>query len=255
MMQSQTRLVKQFEKEIEKLEDEMNALFFMLSTHSFFHSRNNELYCPLMDLSGAIILGLSLGLIMAISVGPTLFAIIRYSLSHNYRAGIAFVLGVSLSDILYVTLANMATPWLQWFHQYEKPLYYLASALLLLIGSIGFFKKQIPKRPATRIVKLNNREYLGIWSSGFLLNTLNPALILQWITATAVTAAKPAFYRFVFFSCCLGLVLAVDVLKVLLADSISKRLTLRKIMYLQKFSALCLFLFGIGIFVVTFLNR
>ena len=47
----------------------------------------------------AIIKGILVGLFMAISVGPTLFAVIKYSLSYTYRAGLAFVLGLSLIHI------------------------------------------------------------------------------------------------------------------------------------------------------------
>lgn len=207
-----------------------------------------------MELSSAVIGGLSLGIFMALSVGPTLFAIIRYSLNHSYKAGLAFVLGVSLSDIMYVTIANIATPWLQWFHRYAKELSYTAGVALLVAGAIGLFKKYIPQRPTNQKMVINKSKYLKIFGSGFLLNTLNPALILQWILAATATAAAPGLYRFVFFGCCLGLVLGVDVLKVILADSIRRKLTLRKIMYLHKFSSLCLFLFGIGILIITFFN-
>jgi threonine/homoserine/homoserine lactone efflux protein len=65
-----------------------------------------------MHLFDAVLKGLLLGLFMAISVGPTLFAVIKYSLNHSYKAGIAFILGVSLSDIMYVTIANVAAYWL-----------------------------------------------------------------------------------------------------------------------------------------------
>ncbi|XZF13871.1 LysE family translocator [Chitinophagaceae bacterium MMS25-I14] len=207
-----------------------------------------------MELSSAVVGGLSLGLFMAISVGPTLFAIIRYSLNHSYKAGIAFVLGVSLSDIMYVTIANMATPWLQWFHRYAKELSYTAAVALIVAGSIGLFRKYKPQRPSAQRVTINKSKYFKIWGSGFLLNTLNPALILQWIIAATATAAEPGFYRLIFFGCCLGLVLGVDVLKVILADSIRRKLTLRKIMYLHKFSSLCLLLFGVGILIITFFN-
>ena len=84
---------------------------------------------------------------MAISVGPTLFAIIKYSLNHSYKAGLAFVLGVSASDIMYVTLANVAASWLEILAGYERPMAYGASVILIIVGLIGTFKKQKPKRP------------------------------------------------------------------------------------------------------------
>jgi threonine/homoserine/homoserine lactone efflux protein len=155
---------------------------------------------------------------------------------------------------MYVTIANMATPWLQWFHRYARGLSYTAAAILVVAGILGLVRKYKPQRPSSKRLAINKSKYFRIWGSGFLLNTLNPALILQWIVAATATAAEPGFYRLVFFACCLGLVLGVDVLKVLLADNIRRRLTLRKIMYLQRFSAFCLLLFGIGIFILTIFN-
>ena len=51
------------------------------------------------SIDSAMLNGLLFGLFLAISVGPTLFALIKYSLHYSYKAGIAFVIGVSVSDI------------------------------------------------------------------------------------------------------------------------------------------------------------
>jgi threonine/homoserine/homoserine lactone efflux protein len=201
-----------------------------------------------MNISGAIIGGLTLGLFMAISVGPTLFAVIRYSLNHSYKAGLAFVLGVSVSDILYVTLANLATPWLEALHKYEKWLAYIGGGLLAIIGLVGLLSKYKPQRPKQTKTTLSRGHYARIWTSGFLINTINPGVVVNWLGAVTIIAKQGTGFRVIFFSCCLGLVLGIDFLKVFLADSIRKRLTLRLIMYLQKISALCLF--GAGLFLI-----
>lgn len=215
-----------------------------------------------MALSSAIGGGLVLGMFMAISVGPTLFAVIRYSMNHSYKAGLAFVLGVSLSDVLYVTLANLATPFLQMLKEYETQLAYGGGAILLAMGLIGLLKKYKPQRPSEKIATLSGSHYASIFGSGFLVNTINPGVILNWLTAVTIIATKTAdmsheggvIYRLVFFGCCLGLVLGIDFCKVLAADSIRKRLTMRLVMYLNRISAGILFLFGLIIIVVTFFH-
>jgi threonine/homoserine/homoserine lactone efflux protein len=202
----------------------------------------------------AIVAGLILGLFMAISVGPTLFAIIGYSLNHSYKTGLAFVLGVSVSDIIFVTLANIATPWLQVMEHYEKPVAIGGGSILLILGLVGLIRKYKPKRPSSKIMVLTKGHYVKIWLSGFLMNTLNPGVILNWLAAVAITAAQTTGYRILFFGACLTLVLGVDTLKVLLADGIGKRLTLRKVMYLQRISSFFLFIIGAGIIAITLLN-
>lgn len=205
-----------------------------------------------MSLISAILGGLLLGLFMAISVGPTLFAIIKYSLNHSYKTGLAFVLGVSISDIMYVSIANLAAPWLNFIYRYEKQVALTGGAILIVIGLFGLLRKYKPVRPSSGKSLISKGHYFRIFASGFLLNTANPGVVINWIaSATLVTNAtihmsqlESAIYRTTFFGSCLILVLGVDVLKVLLADKIRKRLTLRKVMYLQKISAACLLLIG-----------
>ena len=212
-----------------------------------------------MSITSAILGGLLLGLFMAISVGPTLFAIIKYSLNHSYKTGLAFVLGVSISDIMYVTMANLAAPWLNFIYKYEKQVAMIGGCILLLIGLIGLVKKYKPVRPSSSKNIISNGHYFRIFASGFLINTANPGVIINWIAsvtlvtnATAkMTYSQGGIYRLAFFGTCLLLVLGIDFLKVFLADSIRKRLTLRKVMYLQKISAGCLFVIGLALILFT----
>jgi threonine/homoserine/homoserine lactone efflux protein len=212
-----------------------------------------------MSLISAILGGLLLGLFMAISVGPTLFAIIKYSLNHSYKTGLAFVLGVSVSDIMYVTIANLAAPWLDFIYKFEKQVALTGGCILLLIGAYGLIRKYKPVRPSSTKNLVSSGHYFRIFASGFLINTANPGVIINWIAsvtlvtnATAqMTITQSTIYRAVFFGTCLVLVLGVDALKVFLADSIRKRLTLRKVMYLQKISAACLFVIGVGLVLFT----
>lgn len=203
---------------------------------------------------GAIGGGLALGLFMAISVGPTLFAVIRYSMNHSWRSGVAFVLGVSLSDILYVTAANLAVPFLEKLHRHQFELMYGGGILLVLVGLYGLLSKYKPQRPSQGLTTVGRGHYLGLVGSGFLMNSLNPAVIIQWIGAVAIIAPHGVWYRVAFFTSCLSLVLGVDFLKVLLADSIRKRLTLRLVMYLNRLSAAILLGFGIVLIVLAYLK-
>ena len=84
-----------------------------------------------INVTDAVVKGILVGLFMAISVGPTIFAVIRYSLTFSYRAGLAFVLGVSVSDIMFVTLANLAANWLEYLKPYEKHIAFGGSVLLM----------------------------------------------------------------------------------------------------------------------------
>jgi threonine/homoserine/homoserine lactone efflux protein len=207
-----------------------------------------------MQLWDALIKGLTLGLFMAISVGPTLFAVLRYSLNHSYKAGIAFILGVSFSDILYVTVANVAASWLEVLHDYARPIAYGGAGLLIIVGLAGLISKYRPVRPSNTRFSISTSDYFKIFTSGFLINTINPAVIIIWLGAVTATANTTSLYRVVMFGTCLVLVLGIDFCKVFLADAIRRKLTLRRIMYLQKTSAAIIFTFGIALFMSTYFD-
>lgn len=207
-----------------------------------------------MHLIDALIKGILIGLFMAISVGPTLFAVIRYSINHSYKSGLAFVLGVSASDAMYVTVANVAAYWLEALNEYQRPIAFGGAVVLVIIGALGLFRKYRPQRPSTKKLIVGSGHYFKIWLSGFLINTLNPGVIITWLAAVTATANTSTIYRIVLFGSCLVLILGIDFLKVFLADNIRRRLTLRRIMYLQKISAGCIFVIGLALLISTTFN-
>jgi threonine/homoserine/homoserine lactone efflux protein len=168
------------------------------------------------------------------------------------------VLGVSLSDILYVTVANLMSPLMNMLSRYDTWLAYGGSVILMAMGVNGLFKKQIPKRPGEEVITLTGGHYFRIWLSGFLINTINPGVVINWLAAVKIVSKTTAdyspqadtIYRIIFFGTCLILVLGIDFLKVFLADKIRGWLTLRRIMILNKISAACLL--GIGAFILLF---
>jgi len=202
----------------------------------------------------AIVKGVLFGLFMAISVGPTLFAILKYSLNHSYKTGLAFVLGVSFSDMMYVTLANVAASWLEVLSDYRQPIAYGGAGVLIIIGLSGLIRKYVPKRPSSTPAIITGGHYLRIWLSGFMINTINPGVILTWFTIVTTTANTPGLYRIILFGTCLGLILSIDFLKVFLADIIRRSLTVRRILYIHRFSAICILVIGIAVLVSTAFN-
>ena len=209
-----------------------------------------------MHITDAIIKGVFVGLFMAISVGPTLFAIIKYSLNFSYKAGLAFVLGVSVSDALYVTIANVAAYWLQYLAPYEKGIAIGGALVLIGMGIAGLLRKIKPTRPSSGQIKISGGHFFKIWLSGFLVNTLNPGVLITWLGAVTITANSSGFYRFVLFGVALVIILGLDFSKVFLAGRIKKLLTARRIIYVQRFSSLCILGIGLALFISTvFSNR
>jgi threonine/homoserine/homoserine lactone efflux protein len=199
----------------------------------------------------AVIKGVLVGLFMAISVGPTLFAVIKYSLHFSYKAGLAFVLGVSASDFMYVALANIAAPWLELLRPYEKYIGYGGGVFLMAAGLSALFKKQVVKEAADSAPLISGGHYFRIGLSGFLINTLNPGALVTWLGAVTLIATAPPLYRFFLFGTALIIILSVDFSKVFLAERLKRVLTSKRIVYVQRFSGLCLLVIGLMLVITT----
>jgi threonine/homoserine/homoserine lactone efflux protein len=206
----------------------------------------------MVSIDSAMLNGLLFGLFLAISVGPTLFALMKYSLHYSYKAGIAFVIGVSVSDIIYVMVANAATSVLQILKTYEKPLAIALSMIIIVAGLAGLFSKKKPiEVDLMGNVKIRKRDTFKIFASGFLINTLNPAVAINWLGAAAVIANRNISYKLIFFISCLGLIISIDLLKVFLAGKIKSTLTPKKIIQIQHISSLILVIIGSGILIIS----
>lgn len=204
------------------------------------------------SIDSAMLNGLLFGLFLAISVGPTLFALIKYSLHYSYKAGIAFVIGVSVSDIIYVVIANAATSFLLVLKTYEKPLAIALSILVIGAGIVGLLnKKKSVNIDFSEQTIMSKTDTAKIFASGFLINTLNPAVAINWLGAAAVIATKNLSYKLIFFTSCLGLIIGIDLLKVLLSSKIKSKLTPSTVEKIQKTSSLILLLIGLGILIIA----
>jgi threonine/homoserine/homoserine lactone efflux protein len=121
-----------------------------------------------------------------------------------------------------------------------------------------FFKKVKLQAAETELIRtFTAAEFSRIALSGFLINTLNPSVLLFWlINATAFAAVHSFWERLVIFSVCLLMNMVADVFKVLLAGKIRNSLTPRHILLINKVSGTILVIFAtIILYGATFLGH
>jgi threonine/homoserine/homoserine lactone efflux protein len=202
----------------------------------------------------AIISGLTLGCILALSVGPVIFTIIKQSLNNGHTGGFSFVAGVWLSDIILVIISNAFSALVTELLEYKNIIGYIGSAFLVIIGIYYLFFKKVTLRTDAEgnTVPFRKRDMVKIFSSGFFLNTLNPSVFIFWL-GTATAFAKYTFNeRMLVFLVCLAFNIAADIVKVLLAGKLRNRLTLHNISLINKISGVILAGFGIALFYGTY---
>ena len=199
----------------------------------------------------AIISGLTLGVILAISVGPVIFTVIKQSLNNGKEGGFSFVAGVWLSDILLIFISNAFSEIVTSLMQYRMALAIVGSIFLISMGAYYiFFKKIVLQTQGDNGPKFTTTDMMKIFSSGFLINTLNPNVFLFWLgTATAFASQYSFIERTIIFGVCLVVNIAADILKVLMAGKLRNRLTLHNLNIINKVSGTILIGFGIALMV------
>lgn len=207
----------------------------------------------------SVIKGVGLGMILAISVGPVIFTILKQSLNNGQKGGFSFVAGVWFSDILLVVISNMFSNLVMSALEFKSTIAYVGAAFVISMGIYYlFFKKvYIGEDKNVLLVQFGKKAFTKAFMSGFLINTLNPSVMLFWlINATAFAASNTTTERIIIFSVCLAVNILADVLKVVLAAKVRHSLTPHNISIINKISGTILIGFGIAIvYGIKFLNH
>jgi threonine/homoserine/homoserine lactone efflux protein len=212
----------------------------------------------MIDVTEAILKGVAMGLLLVISVGPVIFTIIKQSINNGRAGGFSFVIGVWISDFLLVVLSNLFSELVSTVMDFKTQIGIAGSAFLMGMGVFYIFFKKVHMHPEDLAMPpLKSSDHAKILLQGFLLNTLNPAVIAFWLTAaTAIAVSHSVRDRIIIFATALILNMTADVIKVSLAGKLRKKLTVKNIRLINKISGLILVIFGtVLLFGVLFFVR
>lgn len=211
----------------------------------------------MVDVIEAILKGIAMGLLLVISVGPVIFTIIKQSINNGKGGGFSFVVGVWLSDFLLVVLSNLFSELVTTVMDFKMQIGIAGSIFLMGMGIFYIFFKKVHMHPEDVSITLKTSDHAKIALQGFLLNTLNPAVIAFWLTAaTAIAVSHSIRDRIIIFATALILNMSADVAKVTLAGKLRKKLTVKNIRLINKISGLILVIFGtVLLFGVLFFVR
>lgn len=205
-------------------------------------------------MTEAFLKGLAISLLLIFSMGPVMFIILKQSINHGKRGGFSFIFGVWLSDIIWIILSNGFSEAVKTLLNFKIPIGIAGSLFLIGMGIHFAFLKKIKPRRVQENVEIAGDEitpqgkrtnFFAIFTSGFLVNTLNPAVISFWvIMAASLATAYTLKERIVIFCTCLGVNVLADVGKVLGAGSIGKNLSDKNIIRINRISGFLYLVFG-----------
>ena len=192
----------------------------------------------------ALLEGILLGFALSILIGPAFFALIQTSIEKGFESGIAFALGIFLSDTLCVFLAYLGAS--QLFDNPESTVVVgiVGGIITILFGVGNLLRKKINTGDT---MEIKQTEYYLLTIKGFLLNLVNPFAILFWIGSVAMVSSKLEFKTINFityFSGTLFTVFATDILKAYLALKIKNVLKPQLMLTVNRVAGIILIIFG-----------
>ena len=177
----------------------------------------------------ALINGLLFGLVFVFAIGPSFFLLIQNSIEYGFRKGAYIALGISLSDVLFVTLTLIGLSAI--FSNPENSTLFtlIAASILASFGIYSFIKTP----------KISNDETIieghGIFrfvAKGFFINIFNPTVILFWVTLSSTISTSYNYSwadKRYFFIGLLITIFSTDLIKAFLANHVRSFITLRSV--------------------------
>ena len=195
-----------------------------------------------------ILQGILLGLTLAILLGPIFVTITQLSIKKGARAGMVASSGVWISDFIIITLCFFFVQKINTIVQDVTFTYWmglLGGFILIVFGLGAFLRESTIQFDQT---KHSTNDYIGFWTKGFLVNTVNPFTFVFWIGVISTYVIKEKITNteaIIFFTTIMSVIMMSDIAKVLLAKMIRKKLRQEHFNIFTKIAGLGLIIFGI----------
>ena len=204
------------------------------------------------DIQAAI----PLGLLLSFMIGPVFFVLLETSAIKGFRAALCFNVGVIVADIIFISLAYFSSFQLLENLSSHPGLYVFGGTILLVYGLTNVFKKESVE-PENQI-RISKGDYFSLCIKGFLLNFINIGVLVFWLGIIIVVG--PSLENdpnriMIFFSTMLGAYFFTDILKILLAKQLRKKLTKRRILLVKKGIGIVLVICGLVLIIKGFLPK
>lgn len=195
-----------------------------------------------------ILKGIVTGLVLTLSFGAGFFALIQTSIAKGVKKGLFIALGAMISDMLYILMALFATSFIsEELPKYDKLIRILAMLSFLFFGLKNILQSK-KKFEEKEIVAEPNFYFL---SKGFILNKLNPMILLTWVGISAYLRSSLLYDNvqlILFFSSVMASVFATQSLICYSSHKLKKILSDSFIQWMNIVVGLLFIILGLSIF-------
>ncbi|CAL2102371.1 Lysine transporter LysE [Tenacibaculum sp. 190130A14a] len=198
-----------------------------------------------------------IGVFMAFMIGPVFFMLIKTSILKGARAAIAFDLGVILGDISFILIAYYGSRSLLEKIKDDPRLFLVGGLILVIYGLITYLDKNNKKEvdeTEVEVPKANN--YFRLFINGFFLNFINIGVLAGWLGIMVVVGPtlnmNPNSIFWYFVTVIIGY-LTTDLVKIILAKQLKKKMTPLVIYRIKRAMGVLLIVFGAFLMLKAFI--
>ncbi len=208
-----------------------------------------------------ILSALSLGILLAFLLGPVFFAVIETSISKGIRHALFLDLGVITADIIFILIAYFSTNQLLTKLKDDPAWSIFGGVLLLAYGIISLFntyKFSKHQKKKKQNFKVSKKGIFGSFVKGFFLNFINVGVLLFWVGVLLFIGPKlsnnPPDLIF-FLLTVLLTYFAVDLVKIIVAKKLQKKLTSKNIYKVKQLINMLMIVFGLFFLLSAFIPK
>lgn len=195
-----------------------------------------------------IIQGVSVGFMASVPLGPIGVLCIQRTLSRGRMSGFASGLGAASSDLIYAIVAGFSVSMVMEFVKSQEQMLTLLGALVLVgLGLKIFFSNPIKQMRNQRVTP---RRSSGLWQdyiSTFLLTIANPLAIFLFVAGFSLVGGGDGIIGRVALLC--GVFVGAAAwwfILTMLVGLFRKKLTLKRLYYLNKIAGAVIIILAIG---------
>lgn len=195
----------------------------------------------------AVLSGITLGLVLAFLIGPVFFMLIDTSIKKGFRKAVFMAVGVMLSDGAFILITYFSRTAIVILSDYKTEIGVTGGVVLIIFGLVNFFKKPHISAAAIDLPDDSRSEWIDTMK-GFMMNALNPFVLIFWIGVSGAISAKNNFTEpniIVFYIVVLITVLTTDLIKAWLASRLKRLLKPGVLLWINRASGAGLMIFGI----------
>jgi threonine/homoserine/homoserine lactone efflux protein len=126
----------------------------------------------------ALFYGILTGVALCLTFGTVFFSLVQNSVDNGYISGVKIALGVLVSDLIFVFFAIFGTTLLPVIPGFQN---WMAGAGIVFLVSLGL-TNLIKGQPNFAYPKTKLGNLIYYFTTGFLLNALNPINFISWVT-------------------------------------------------------------------------